>query len=151
MVDELDGEKRTARVARLVSRLYDAANPALRSRLVACLLRPLGTLGAVGVAAGAFGSFVCRNGTDGARAAMMDMARFSSDQLFELVRFVEQVQPEALQDFASLIAERPMGMAAFSASAALLLMQTLNPPRAGPASAAGSPSGTTSSARSAAG
>jgi hypothetical protein len=150
MLDELDDEGRTARAARLVSRLYDAANPALRPRLVAVLLRPLGTLGAVGVAAGAFSGFVIRNGTDGARAAMIDMARYSSDQLFELVRFVEQVNPEALQDFARLVAERPMGMVAFSASAALLLMQTLNRPRARPASAAGSPSGTTSSNRSAA-
>jgi hypothetical protein len=151
MRDQYDDEGRTARVARLVSRLYDAAHPALRPSLVATLLRPLGTLGAVGVAAGAFGCFVLRNGADGARAAMLDMARYSADQLFELVRFVEQVNPEALQDFARLVAERPMGMAAFSASAALLLMQTLNRPLARPASAAGFPSGTTSSNRSAAG
>jgi len=151
MLDELDNDKRTARVARLVSRLYDAAHPALRPSLVACLMRPLGTLGAVGVAAGAFGGCVFRSSTDGARLAMMDVARYSSDQLFELVRFVEQVNPDALQDFAKLVADRPMGMAAFSASAALLLMHTLNRPRAGPASAADAPSGTTSSARSAAG
>lgn len=117
--------RRTTPVARLVCRMYGAAPPALRTRLVACLVRPLGTLGMVGVAAGAFGVFLYRGGSEGARAAMGDMARFSNDQMFELVRFVEQVSPDALQEFARLFTERSMGMAAFSASAALLLMRAL--------------------------
>jgi hypothetical protein len=113
------------RVARLVCRLYGAATPALRARLVACLVKPLGTLGLVGVAAGAFGVLLYRSGSEGARAAMGDMAQFSNDQMFELVRFVEQVSPDALQEFARLFSERSMGMAAFSASAALLLVRSL--------------------------
>jgi hypothetical protein len=92
---------------------------------VACLVKPLGTLGLVGVAAGAFGVLLYRSGSEGARAAMGDMAQFSNDQMFELVRFVEQVSPDALQEFARLFSERSMGMAAFSASAALLLVRSL--------------------------
>ena len=56
---------------------------------------------------------------------MGDVARFSNDQMIELARFVEQVSPDALQEFARLFTERPVGLAAFSASAALLLMQAL--------------------------
>jgi len=119
--------RRTAPVARLVCRLYGVAPPALRAKLLACLVRPLGTLGVVGVAAGAFGVLLYRSGPDGARAAVGDMARFSNHQIFELVQFVEQVSPDALQDFARLFTERSMGMAAFSASAALLLMRALRP------------------------
>lgn len=119
--------RRHAPVARLVCRLYGVASPALRAKLLACLVRPLGTLGVVGVAAGAFGVLLYRSGSEGARTAMGDMARFSNDQIFELVRFVEQVSPDALQEFARLFAEHSMGMAAFSASAALLLMRALRP------------------------
>jgi hypothetical protein len=105
--------------------MYGAAPPALRVNLVACLVRPLGTLGVFGVAAGAFGALLYRGGSESARAAIGDMARFSNDQKFELVRFVEQVSPEALQEFASLFTERSVGTAAFSESAVLLLMRAL--------------------------
>ena len=117
--------KRKTPVARLACRMYGAAPPALRAKLVACLVRPLGTLGLFGVAAGAFGVLLYRGGSESARAAIGDMARFSNDQMFELVRFVEQVSPDALQEFARLFTERSMGTAAFSASAALLLMRAL--------------------------
>ena len=117
--------KRKTPVARLVCRMYGAAPPRLRSRLLACLVRPLGTLGMVGVAAGAFGVLLYRGSSEGARAAIGDVARFSNDQMFELVRFVEQVSPDALQEFARLVSERSVGVAAFSASAALLLVRAL--------------------------
>ena len=124
-LQDLGSSRAPHRVDRLVSRLYRAASPTLRSRLLSCLLKPLGTLGMCGVAAGAFGSLLYRGGAEGTQAAMSDMARFSSDQMVELARFVEQVSPDALQEFAKLIAEQPVGMAAFSASAAVLLMQLL--------------------------
>jgi len=117
--------RRSTSVARLVCRMYGAAPPALRARLLACLVRPLGTLGVVGVAAGAFAVLLYRSGSESARAAMGDMARLSNDQMFELARFVEQVSPDALLEFARLFTERSMGMAAFSASAALLLTRAL--------------------------
>jgi hypothetical protein len=117
--------RRKTPVARLVCRMYGAAPPALRAKLVACLVRPLGTLGLFGVAAGAFGGLLYRGGSEGARAAIGDMARFSNDQMLELARFVEQVSPDALQEFARLFTEPSMGTAAFSASAALLLLRAL--------------------------
>ncbi|MEY2687300.1 MAG: hypothetical protein RL375_1498 [Pseudomonadota bacterium] len=116
---------RATRVARLVCRLYRAATPTLRSRMLMCLLRPLGTLATVGVAAGAFSCFLYREGSSGARAAIGDVARFSNDQVIELARFVEQVSPEALHEMARLMADRSAGLAAFSASVAVLLMQAL--------------------------
>jgi hypothetical protein len=105
--------------------MYRASPPALRAKLVACLVRPLGTLGVFGVTAGAFGVLMYRGGSESAKTAISDMARFSNDQMFELVRFVEQVSPDALQEFARLFTESPTGMAAFSVSAALLLMRAL--------------------------
>ncbi|MEO8525933.1 MAG: hypothetical protein ABI460_14505 [Caldimonas sp.] len=80
------------------------------------------------VAAGAFARLLLVGGSSGLTVAVEEAARFSGDQIFELARFVEQVSPEALQQFARLIAARPLGAAAFSASAAVLLLKALPGP-----------------------
>lgn len=113
-----------SRAARLVSRLY-AANAPLRGRMLACLLRPLSPLGLAAIAAGAFAGCLQRQGGANPWAAVDDVGRYSREQVLELARFVEQVSPDALQQVADLIASRPVGMAAFSASAALLLLRAV--------------------------
>ncbi len=52
-------------VPRLVTRVYVAADERLRARLLAQLLKPLGPLGMVAIAAGAFAGFLQRRGADG--------------------------------------------------------------------------------------
>jgi len=112
-------------VARLAARLYGAAPRPLRARLLACLLQPLGTLAVAGVAAGAFGRWLYRGGPEGAPEALAEADRFSSQQLAELAGFVEQVSPEALEDFARMLTEQPMGLASFSVAGAMLLLRRL--------------------------
>ncbi|MDQ6638138.1 MAG: hypothetical protein M3Z15_00535 [Pseudomonadota bacterium] len=107
------------RAARLLARLYASANLALRTRLVACLVRPLGSLGVAAVAAGAFTVVLSRSG--GLSVAMADVGRFSREQIAELAHFVEQVSPQALQQAAGLVFENPFGVGAFTASVAVLL------------------------------
>lgn len=114
---------RAAPVHRLVARLFAAADLPLRARLLAPLLRPLGPLGLVAVAAGAFGSFLTRRG-DGA-IPLDEVARLSSAQVAELVRFVEQVSPEALQQLAALVADNPIGLTGFGAAVAMLMVRAL--------------------------
>lgn len=109
------------RAPRLMARLYGSANLALRTRLIACLLRPLGSLGVAAVAAGAFTVALSRRGAGGLGIAMADVAEFSMDQVAELARFVEQVSPEALQQAAGLVFENRIGVSAFTASVAVLL------------------------------
>lgn len=111
------------RVARLVTRLYCAASAPLRARMLACLLRPLSPLGLVAVASGAFGSLLYRWTDRGAGIPLDEVGRFSNDQVLDLVRFVDQVSPEAVQQIASLVTENPVSLAAFSASAAILLVR----------------------------
>ncbi len=123
------------RPARLVSRLYGAASSPLRASMLACLLRPLGTLGLAAVASGAFAGLLRRGADPGALVGIDEASRYSQDQIFELARFVEQVSPDALQQLANLIADNPMGMAAFSAAAALLLLRILRTRMSGPADA----------------
>jgi hypothetical protein len=110
-----------SRVARLTARLYASANLALRTRLLACLLRPLGALGTAAVAAGAFTVVWSRSSAGGLGGAVSDVAHFSKEQIAELARFVEQVSPEALQQAAALVLDNGLGVGAFTASVALLL------------------------------
>lgn len=117
---------RTGVVApRLISRLYGAANQPLRTKLIACLVRPLGPLGLVAVAAGAFAGLLRRNSDGGITLVIDDVARYSNEQVYELARFVEQVSPQALQQVAALVSDKPVGFAAFSASAAMLLLRVM--------------------------
>jgi len=109
------------RAPRLLARLYGSANHVLRSRLVVCLVRPLGPLALASVAAGAFTALLSRSGAGGLSIAIDDAARFSQEQVAELARFVEQVQPDALVQAARLAAAHPTGVGAFSASVAVLL------------------------------
>ena len=111
----------SGRAPRLLARLYGSANHVLRTRLVACLVRPLGPLALASVAAGAFTALLSRTGAGGLALAIDDAARFSQDQIAELARFVEQVQPDALLQAARLAAAHPSGIGAFGASVALLL------------------------------
>ena len=50
--------RRTLLVPRLIARLYAAADRPLRAKLVACMVRPLSSLGLAAVAAGAFSRFL---------------------------------------------------------------------------------------------
>ncbi len=111
--------------ARLVSRLYRSADQSLRVRLLACLVKPLSTLGLVAVAAGAFTGLLRRGSPEGSTGAIDDVAQYSSQQIFELASFVEQVSPEALQQLGTMLADNPVGITAFGASAAVLLLNAL--------------------------
>jgi hypothetical protein len=113
------------RVARLVSRLYGAAGAPLRTRMLACLVQPLGSLGLVAVASGAFAQLLYRRGDAGVGIPIGDLAGYSNDQIFELARFVEQVSPDAIQQVAGLLADNPVGVSAFSAAVAILLVRAV--------------------------
>ena len=109
---------RSVRLPRLITRIYAASDPALRARLLQRLLDPLGTLGMVAIAAGAFAGFLQRRDTHGVQVTLEDVNHVSGDQVAELVRFVSQVSPEALQSVAGMLAEAPAGITAFGVSAA---------------------------------
>ena len=75
-------------VARLLARLYAQASPAARVRLLAQLLRPVGPLALVAIAAGAFGRLLPPSRWQGATVTLDDAQQFNAQQVFELVRYV---------------------------------------------------------------
>jgi hypothetical protein len=93
--------------------------------MLACLVQPLGSLGLVAVASGAFAQLLYRRGDAGVGIPIGELAGYSNDQIFELARFVEQVSPDAIQQVAGLLADNPVGVSAFSAAVAILLVRAV--------------------------
>jgi hypothetical protein len=122
---EVAADPAPAPAARFISRLYTSASAPLRARMLSGLLRPLSPLGLVAVAAGAFAGLLQRGSVDNIMVAVDDVGRFTSEQVFELARFVEQVSPDALQQAAGLVADNPVNAAAFSVAVAMLLTRSL--------------------------
>ena len=95
-------------IPELVSAVYDEAPPLLRAQLLECLVRPLGPLALVAIAAGAFGHLFYRLRRDAAPISPDDVSRITSEQVLELTRYVEQCSPDVLLHFGSLITSCPI-------------------------------------------
>jgi hypothetical protein len=98
--------------------------------MVSCLVRPLGTLGLTAVAAGAFSNFLLARAGHVTEGGLTSAGAYSTQQVFELARFVEQASPESLMNIVSVLYDNPAGVAAFSASVAVLLLRLLRRPGA---------------------
>jgi hypothetical protein len=112
-----------SRVPELVAEAYRSATAPLRAKLLECLLLPIGPLGLVVIAAGAFGEFLQRGNYMRLAVSPEDAARISADQMLELARYVEQSNPEIFQQIASLLAKNPVGMAGLGGSVLLVALQ----------------------------
>jgi hypothetical protein len=111
------------RVPELIADVYRSATAPLRAKLLECLLLPIGPLGLVVIAAGAFGEFLHRGNAMRLPVSPEDASRISADQMLELARYVEQSSPETFQRIASVLADHPMGMAGLGGSVLLMSLQ----------------------------
>jgi hypothetical protein len=109
-------------IPELVSQVYQQAPMRLRPRLLECLLRPVGPLALVAIAAGAFRRFLYRLRRNAMPISIEEAARVTSDHVLELARYVEQSSPDALLRFAALIAAHPLGFATVHGSALLIAL-----------------------------
>jgi hypothetical protein len=121
----LDAEhgRALSRIPELVADVYSGSTAPLRARLLECLLQPVGPLGLVAIAAGAFGTILHRGGYRHLVVAPEDAVRISAEQMLELARYVEQCKPETFQRVATLLAESPVAMAGLGASMLVLALQ----------------------------
>lgn len=116
------GEAREIVLSRLVSEVYRESTPPLRAGLLECLLRPVRPLGLVAIAAGAFSSFLYREHWSRFHVSLDEALRVTSDQVYELARFVDQVQPEAFRQVAALLTENPVSLQTLSGSVLLMAL-----------------------------
>ena len=113
------------RLPELVAEVYRNAAAPLRTRLLECLLRPVGPLGLVAIAAGAFGAILHRGGYRELNVLPEDAHRISPEHMLELARYLEQAYPESLLQIAPIVADRGAGLAGMAGVAASLLLLAL--------------------------
>ena len=109
-------------IPKLISAVYETAPAPLRTKLLEYLLRPVGPLALVAIAAGAFGHLLYRLRRDAMPISLCDMARITPGHVLELTRYVEQCSPHVLLRIGSLIAANPVGIATISGSALLIAL-----------------------------
>jgi len=91
---------------------YDEAPAAMRPRIIECLMRPVGVLGLVAVAGGAFAALRQRNGWQQLQVGLGDAVHVTTAQVFELASYVQQTAPDAFSQVADLFSSQPAGVGA---------------------------------------
>jgi len=104
----------------LVAALYDEAPASLRQRLLNHLLRPLGPLALVAVAAGAFARLLPPGRWSNVQVQLDDVWAIRPEQVLDLAQYVEQKAPEMLWRLPEILATSPVVLSTLSG--ALLLM-----------------------------
>lgn len=120
------GAESEALVPLYVSGVYREAPPTLRAQLIECLMRPMGALGLVAVAGGAFAALRQRHGWQTLHVTLDDATRITADQVMELSLYLQQATPEVFRQVADLVADQPLAVGGLSA---VLLLQLLRRPR----------------------
>jgi hypothetical protein len=109
-------------IPELVSAVYEASPAPVRTRLIECLVRPLGPLAVVAIAAGAFRHLLFRLGRDAVPISPDEVSRITSEHVVELTRYVAQCSPDALRDISAVIADGPIGVVTISGVALLIAL-----------------------------
>ena len=111
-----------ADVPLLVAALYDEAPVGLRQRLLNHLLRPVGPLALVAVAAGAFARLLPSDRWSGVQVRIDDVLSIRADQVLDLTLYVQQKAPEMLWGLSDLLGSSPVVLGTLSG---VLLMAAL--------------------------
>ena len=109
-------------IPELVSAVYAESPAPVRTQLLEALVRPLGPLALVAIAAGAFGHLLYRLRHDAVHISPGDTRRITSQQVLELTRYVQQCSPDALSRIGALIADGPTDVATMSGAALLIAL-----------------------------
>ena len=114
----------------LIADFYAEAPPSLKLRLLDNLLRPVGPLALVAIAAGAFGSLLPSARWRAVTVTLDDVARISAAQVLELARYVEQKSPDVLLQLPRLLGDSPLAAGTVSGALLLLVLSHWNRRRA---------------------
>lgn len=110
-------------LAPLVADLFAKAAPPQRVRLLNGLLRPVGPLALVAIAAGAFANLLPTTRWHIASASLEDVMRLTAGQVLELARYVEQKSPEAFMQLPDLLADSPLWVSSLGGALLLLALR----------------------------
>jgi len=99
---------------------------AQRVRVLRRLLMPIGPMALAVLGGGVFAKYAAQARWPRMSVSLEDAARVTSSQVYELVRYVEQSNPHALQQVLVAITRDGTTMAALGASVAAIVMQHLS-------------------------
>lgn len=105
--------------------LYKEASTELKTRLIECLMQPMGALGLVAVAGGVFAAVRQRHGWQRLQVTAEDTARVTADHIYQLAGYLQEAAPQAFVQVGQLLGEHPAALATVSG---VLLWQALRGP-----------------------
>jgi len=117
----LDEQAAEIPISQLVAEVYESASPALRSRLLEQLLRPLGVLSLVAVANGIFADICFHSGWPDMHIQIKDAQKVQASDVAALVDRVQQVSGDSINGLARMLSASPM----MTCSAATVLLVTI--------------------------
>lgn len=119
----LDTATNDSRLAPLVAGFYAEAPEAVRLKLLRAMLRPVGPLALVAIAAGAFARLLPTTRWHVAEVSAEDVRGISAEQVLDLARYVEQKSPELLTQLPGLVGSPQVWMASVSGAVLLLALK----------------------------
>ena len=112
-------------VPAIVAGAFDRLNIRQRARMLGRLLASVGPLALAVVGGGAFAKYVAQARLSEIPVSLEDAAGATSEQVYELVRYVQQSNPQLLSQLLNLLARDTVTIAALGASVAALTIHHL--------------------------
>jgi hypothetical protein len=115
----------TAHVPAIVAGAFDRLNLRQRARMLGRLLASVGPLALTVVGGGAFAKYVAMARWPEVPVSLEDAGQATAGQVYELVRYVQQSNPQVLNQLMNLLARDTVTIAALGASVAALTISSL--------------------------
>jgi hypothetical protein len=112
-------------LAALVASAFTRLRIAERVRVLRCLLQPVGPMALAVLGGGVFAKYIAQARWPRMSISLDDAARVTAGQVYELVRYIEQSHPLAIQQALAVLARDATTMAALGGSVAAIVMQHL--------------------------
>jgi hypothetical protein len=114
----------------IIAGAFERINIRLRARMLGRLLASVGPLALTVVGGGAFAKYVAQARWPEIPVSFEDAARATSSQVHELVRYVQQSNPQLVGQLLDVLARDTATIAALGASVAALTLQRLSAAKA---------------------
>jgi hypothetical protein len=119
------GASEPASLAAIVAATFNRLNLRMRARMLGRLLASVGPLALTVVGGGAFAKYVTHARWQEIPVSIDDAARATSGQIYEIVRYVEQSDPQLYSQLLNVLARDSATITALGASIAALTLNRL--------------------------
>jgi hypothetical protein len=113
-------------LAAIIAASFERLNLRMRARMLGRLLASVGPLALTVVGGGAFAKYVAHARWQEIPISIDDAARATSGQIYEIVRYVEQSDPQLYSQLLNVLARDTATITALGASIAALTLNRLN-------------------------